>query len=70
MPLGMGFARVSEHELACRMIEAATMTDREEGCSAEQALNQMDEASKEHIMRAARAAILYFSESITVEVVN
>lgn len=70
MPLGRGFMQVSEHELACRLIEAASGEPRQEGLSAEEIVYSLDEEHRAQLMRATRAAILYITQYVSIELVH
>lgn len=70
MPLGRGFMQVSEHEMACRLIEAASGEPRPEGLSPEEIVASLDEEHRSQLMRAVWAAIKYVSEHVSIEMVH
>lgn len=58
------FGEVSESELAIRMAEASYGLRRPTGSTAAQALDAMEDESREGWCRAARAAMEYWQECI------
>lgn len=55
-------AEVDPTELACRMLEAAQNMRRPLGTTAKEALDSLDQDSREWLMRQAIAALTYMSE--------
>jgi len=57
-------SELDEAELGIRILEASLRQERPEGMSGRQALNALDDDSRERCIAGARAALEYFQERI------